>query len=487
MPSRALKILLAASEIVPFAKTGGLADVAGSLPKALRELGHDVRLAIPKYRLVTNNGIESKPVIDVLTVPLNGGTTVSIESSDAIERVTTYLVRHDPSFDRDGLYGHPDDALRFAIYQQAVLKMMSALDWRPDVFHGNDWQTALIPLYAGLDSRFPESLPSLYTIHNLAYQGSFPSELVPELGLPWTTFTLDGLEYYGAINMMKAGIVYSDLVSTVSERYAQEIQTPEFGAGLEGVLAQRKDDLIGILNGIDGEEWDPATDGAIAERFDLDSRRRKAANRTALRAELGLTDDPRAPLIGIIGRLAAQKGFDLLAEVAPHALGLDTQLVVLGTGDKMYHDLFSALAKRHPDRMAVRLEFNDALARRIYAGSDMFLMPSRYEPCGLGQMISLRYGSIPIVRATGGLADTVTEFDPATRNGNGFSFDDYSGVALFAALARALMVYRNSRLWDRLIRNAMKCDFSWRVSAKKYVAAYREAIARRKATHRVTA
>ena len=481
MSDQPLKVLLAASEVVPFAKTGGLADVAGSLPKALAAQGHDVRIVLPKYRAVTEAKIASRKVVGDLPVPPWAGLTVNIEQSNAIEGVPTYLVVSDKHFDRGKLYGEPDDAVRFAVYQRALLEMLPKLDWQPDVIHCNDWQTGLVPVFLKrmyADNPFYSGIATLYTIHNLAYQGAVPRYVLPELGLSWDLFTPDGVEFYDQLNPMKAGMVFADMISTVSKRYSEEIQTAEYGEKLEGVLSARRDHLAGIVNGIDYEQWDPATDPCLAAPFDVQSRARKRENRAALRHDVKLPDD-EVPLIGIISRLAAQKGFDLLAEVVPHLAKLEMQLVVLGMGEQHYHDLFSEFAIQYPDQVAVTLAFNDHLAHRIYAGSDMFLMPSRYEPCGLGQMISLRYGNIPIVRATGGLADTITDFDRNTGKGNGFSFTEYTPLALAATVFRAIEAYHHPKAWDQLVQNAMTCDFSWNVSAAKYVEVYRKAMQRR--------
>jgi starch synthase len=467
-----MKVLICASEAVPFAKTGGLADVAGALPKALAQLGHDVRLALPYYGQVEAAGIKATRVGPV-RAPLGEATVAGeIFTSDAIPGVTTYLVANAKYYNRKGLYGQPDDADRFTFFCRALLEHLATSDWQPEVIHTNDWQTALIPVY--LKSLYRKQfgdVRSVYTIHNLAYQGVFEPEAVRRAGLGGDYFTIDTLEFYGNCSFMKGGIVFADAVSTVSPTYSQEIQTPEFGEKLEGVLAQRKRDLCGILNGIDYDLWNPATDGLIAKSYEAKSLADKAANKRALQEQLALPA-VEAPVFGLISRLAAQKGFDLLAEALPYLLEMQAQVVVLGVGDVIYHDLLTKLSRQHANQLSVNLAFDEKLAHRIYAGSDMFLMPSRYEPCGLGQLISMRYGTVPVVRATGGLADTVTNYDPARGEGAGFSFTEYSPVALLGAMARALLVYKDPKAWAALQRAVMAQDFSWNASAAQYADLY---------------
>ena len=479
-----LRILLCASEVVPFAKTGGLADVAGALPKALAALGHDVRVALPKYASMDAQSIKSERLVSALTVPLGATSAkVNVEVSEAIPGVKTYLIDSPQHFGRKALYGEPDDAQRFGLFCRAVLEFLRQSDWQPEVIHANDWQTGLIPVYLKSAYRSDPRLAgvaTLYTIHNLAYQGVFGPETLPAIGIDRSLFTVNGVEFYGQVNFMKGGLIFADLLSTVSAAYSREIQTTEYGERLEGLLTTRRADLFGVLNGVDYEEWDPATDALIPANYEADRLEGKAANKAALQHQLRLAERPEVPLFGLVSRLAGQKGLDILSEVLPHLLELEVQLAVLGLGEQQYHDLLSEFAAKQPSKMGLVLGFDNALAHQIYAGSDFFLMPSRYEPCGLGQMISLRYGTIPIVRHTGGLADTIADFGTRTGEGNGFSFQQYSAVGLFGAIARALMTMKVPAAWQRLIQNAMACDFSWGRSAEAYVGLYRRAIERRR-------
>jgi starch synthase len=479
-----MRILFCASESVPFAKTGGLADVAGALPKALAKLGHDVRLAMPKYAVLEAREIESRKVGPPVTVELGEKSfRVGVESSDAVPGVLTYLIDSPEHFGRDALYGEPDDATRFAVFCRGLLEFLRQSDWQPEVIHSNDWQTGLIPVYLKNGyAKDPALSPiaTLHTVHNLAYQGLFAPDSLNAMGLDSSFFSADSLEFYGQVNLLKGGLVYADILSTVSESYSREIQTAELGERLEGVLAMRREDLFGIVNGIDREEWNPATDELIVANYDAGNLAPKAENKSALQAQAGLPARADVPVFGIVTRLAGQKGLDIFAEMLPHLLRLDVQIVLLGTGEDFYQDLLSDLARRFPDKMATVLEFDNRLAHQIYAGSDFFLMPSRYEPCGLGQMISLRYATIPIVRHTGGLADTITEFDPETGRGNGFSFREYSALALFSAMGRALLTMKSGSAWSQLVANAAACDFSWDRSAEAYVRLYERAIQRRR-------
>jgi len=476
-----MRILICASEIVPFAKTGGLADVAGALPRALVELGHDVRVALPNYAAVDQKKARPEPAGEV-RVPV-GEETVSVEVllSRAVPGVPAYLVEAPEYFHRKALYGEPDDAVRFAVFCRALLEFLRRDAWRPKVIHCSDWQTALIPTYLRQDYAADPRLnqiATLFTIHNFAYQGLFNREVMEEIGLSAGLFTPDGVEFYGQLNLMKAGLRYSDLLSTVSPTYAKEMQTAEFGERLEGVLAGRTQDLFGVLNGIDYDEWSPATDPHLAARYDVHTLAGKAKCKADLQRRLKLPEASGVPLFGLVSRLASQKGLDLLAEALPRLLRLDVQFALLGSGDAVYQDLMVELAKEHPKKMATVTGFDDPLAHRIYAGVDFFVMPSHYEPCGLGQLISLRYGTIPIVRRTGGLADTIEDFDERTGEGNGFSFEERSPLALLGTCCRAMMVRSDAGLWPQLVRNAMAGDFSWDRSAQEYVRLYELARAR---------
>jgi starch synthase len=478
-----LRICFCASEAVPFAKTGGLADVAGALPRALAGIGCDVRLVLPGYRAIDRRTYPFSP-IGTATVPIGAGRVdvQFLEGRLPESPVPVYLIAHDPSFDRPGLYGeggsdYDDNLERFSVFGRGILALVRHLAWGPNVLHCQDWQTALLPVWLRAEPRHAllADTGTLFTIHNLAYQGLFPAERLPVTGLDRRYFTPAGLEFYGKINLLKGGLVFSDLLSTVSEQYAREIQTSEFGCGLEGVLRERAGSLIGILNGVDYSTWDPATDPSIAARYTADDLSGKQACKADLQRTQGLLADPAAPLIGIVTRLVDQKGIDLVAATIDHVLGLGAQFVILGTGDAKYHTLFQAVRDRYPRRVAVTLGFNDVLAHRIEAGSDMFLMPSRYEPSGLNQLYSLRYGTVPVVRKTGGLADTIADAAPeavARNEANGFVFEAYTPDALLDALKRAIFAYADHGLWRRIQHTGMRQDFSWNRSAARYVEAY---------------
>ncbi len=475
-----MKILFAASEVFPFAKSGGLADVAGSLPVALKKLGHDVRVILPRYRSADHAGIplhETGVRIQVRVGDrmVQAGLLLSTLPSD----VPVYLVRYDPYFDRDSLYGtdegdYPDNSFRFIFFSRAVLESMKALGFFPDVLHLNDWQTGLAAflLHSGKAGSPFARVSTLFTIHNLGYQGVFWRHDLPFTGLGWESFTPDGIEFFGKINFLKAGLVGADLLTTVSRKYAEEIQTPEFGFGLDGVLRKRSRDLFGILNGVDYSLWNPETDRLLPARYSAEDLEGKKECKKALLETFGLKARLGRPLFGCVSRLTDQKGFDLITEIAREWAERDLALVVLGSGDRKYQDRLTRLSVEFPENIGVRIAYDDRLAHWIEAGSDFFLMPSRYEPCGLNQMYSLRYGTIPIVRATGGLDDTITEFCGTTLRGNGFKFSGASPSQLLETIERALSVYRDDGLFPKLIGNAMACDFSWIRSAREYEKLY---------------
>lgn len=450
-----MKVLLVSSEVVPFAKTGGLADVAGSLPIALEKLGVDVRVIMPKYSSVKIDADETR----------------------IGKNIKVYFVRHDDYFKRQELYGdkfgdYRDNLDRFVYFSKEVIERCKSEKFAPDIIHCNDWQSALVPVYLNTlykyDSFFSKT-KVLFTIHNLAYQGLFSKEEFPKTGLDWSLFDIKYFEFYDKVNLMKAGIIYSDAVSTVSRTYAEEILTPEFGCGLEGVLATRKNDLYGILNGIDFDAWNPETDKRIYKKYSAEAIETKYDNKELLQKEMNLKIDRDVPMIGLISRLADQKGLDLLAKIIDDLLTMKVQFILLGTGDQRYHILFEKMAKKHSKNTSVHLKFDATLAQKIYAASDLFLIPSRYEPCGLSQMISFRYGTIPVVRQTGGLKDSVTEFNPKTKDGNGFTFSDYKSEDFFAAIKRGLTTYKNRDAWGALTKKVMALDFSWENSAKEYL------------------
>jgi starch synthase len=467
---------MVASEATPFCKTGGLADVIGSLPAALKHLGHDVAVVIPGYRAVKFPGAV-REVYRNLHISLGRGYKADL--FEAAERdVPFYFVDCPELFDRGGLYGsggvdYPDNHIRFAVFSMAALNVARHL-FRPQVIHCHDWQSALVPVYIHEFFRGDPTflgVKLLFTIHNLGYQGIFPASVLPEIGVDRNLFTPDRLEFYGQLNLLKGGIIFSDFVSTVSKAYAREIQTPEYGFGLENLLRTRANRLTGIINGVDYVEWSPDTDRYIAKHYSADDLSGKRECKRALLVELGLpTVDLDRPAIGIVSRFVDQKGFDLIAEIASELAALDIYMTVLGSGEERYESMFRQLATAFPDKFGVRIGYDNALAHRIEAGADMFLMPSRYEPCGLNQIYSLRYGTIPIVRATGGLDDTI---DAET----GFKFRDYAGWALYGAIQTAVLAYQDRERWVEMMRRAMRKDYSWATSAAEYAALYQRLIA----------
>lgn len=476
-----LKILMAASEVVPYIKTGGLADVIGSLPRALTEEGCDVRVVLPYYSAIERKKFPTRQ-LKAFSFPFDGAERIAIAHEVRNAAVPTYLIDAPAYFHRTKLYGEADETLRFGFFCRAVLEMLQRIGWQPDIVHCHDWHTGLLPVYLHNKlSDFPalSKLKTIFSIHNLAYQGVCEASYLARLSIDAALFNWHQLEFYGKLNPMKGGLVFADYLTTVSPTYAREIQTPEYGAGLEGVLHERRNRLVGILNGIDYEQWNPARDANLAAHYSADNLNGKAVCKRTLLQRMGLSEPGRRklPVIGIVSRLSEQKGFDLIEEALEEILNLGCYLVVLGSGQPHYQKFFEAQQHRHPKQVACSLgQFNNELAHNIYAGSDLFLMPSHYEPCGLGQMISLAYGTAPIVRATGGLADTVKEFDPATSGGSGFVFEEYTAAALLLAVQRAIACYK-SKSWPRLLRNTFDCDFSWHASAKQYMELYRRTLA----------
>lgn len=484
-----MKILIASPEVVPFAKTGGLADVAGALPKALAALGHDVRVVMPRHRDVDVDRFHLVPVMKELDVFMGNHRYRGqvLRATFPGTDLPVYFIQNDTLFDREGLYGvggkdFPDNPIRFAFFSLATIWMLKGLDWSPDVIQANDWQSALIPTYLKnwpilYSDPFFNSIRVLYTIHNLSYQGLADPAVLPELGIDWSLFTSDGLEFFDQVNLMKAGIVYADHISTVSRTYAREIQTPECGCGLEGVLQARAAILTGILNGIDTAVWDPETDPHLPAHYSARDLTGKAECKAALQRRFGLPVKPATPVIGMISRLVDQKGFDLVAEAFEALLALGVQFVILGTGERKYEELLRALAAKHPQQLAVALTFDEPLAHQIEAGADMFLMPSRFEPCGLNQLYSLRYGTVPIVRRTGGLADSVVGVKPDTLaqgKATGFVFTKPTADELIRTVRRAVeMCTGDSVGWRRLVETAMAQDFSWEASARAYEQLFR--------------
>ncbi len=476
-----MKIAMIASEVNPFAKTGGLADVIGTLTSALERLGHELCVITPAYHSALQGNFSLRETGLKLSVPLSDRRQQAGVLEGSIgKKIPVYLIRADAYFGREFLYGaptgdYPDNDERFVFFSRAALEL---LRHKPvDIAHCHDWQTALAAVFLKIQ---PESYAEIasaktvFTIHNLGFQGVFPQSAWPLLNLDQTYFTPQFLEYYGSVNFLKGGLVFADKITTVSPSYAEEIMTAEQGFGLEGVLQQRAADLVGILNGVDDHQWNPWTDPFLACHYGENSLAVKGDCKSALLRAVGLPEKNDTPLIAMISRLTLQKGFDLIEEIFDSLMERDLQVVLLGNGEPHFENFFKAAAKRHPDRVAVEIGFNEPLAHQIEAGADLFLMPSLYEPCGLNQMFSLKYGTIPIVRAVGGLKDTVQDYNKETRTGTGFLFQRYESSALLAAVDRGLAVFRDKQAWFALQRRAMGMDFSWDRSAKLYGDLYQQ-------------
>lgn len=460
-----MRIAMCASEVVPFAKTGGLADVAGALPFALEQKGQEVIIIMPKYKSIQDSKFNLKKL------------KAGVSYTTIGKNIKVYFIENDNYFNRDALYGdktgdYSDNLDRFSFYCTQSLELLKEIKFKADIIHCHDWQSCLVPVYLktkySKDPFFAKTRTVL-TIHNIGYQGLFSKDQFPKLGLDWGYFNMDMLEFYDKINILKGGMVFADLINTVSPTYSREIQTKEFGFGLEGVLLKRKNDVYGILNGLDYSIWNPQTDKFIAEKYSLKDMDGKKTDKKDLQEICNLPAKANIPLCGIVSRLAEQKGFDILAEAIDILCKMELQIVILGTGDIKYHQLLEETVKKYPKIISLHLKFDDALAHKIYAGSDIFLMPSKYEPCGLGQLISLRYGTIPLVFKTGGLADTVNSH-------NGFVFDEYSSKALIKTIESALIKFGNKNKWSDLMQRAMKCDFSWDEQSGEYISLYEKAL-----------
>lgn len=469
-----MKIVIATSEAVPFAKTGGLADVTGSLLKEYLRLGKEAHLFLPLYRTIRKR-FTIKDTGLRINIPLGE----RIINSGIFTTDNVFFIECNEFFDRDELYGtpfgdFPDNAERFIFFSKAILEALMALGIRPDIIHCNDWQTGLIPLYLKsiYNNDFFRNTATVMTIHNMGYQGIFDASQFFLTGLGWEWFNMEGIEFYGKINLLKAGLISADIITTVSKRHAEEILSPEYGHGLDGVLKKRVKDLRGVLNGIDIDEWNPATDRFIPERFTPEALKGKIRCKEELLKECGLYIDKEAPLISFIGRMSRQKGIDILSESAERIVSLGAGLIILGKGDVEFENIASSLRDRYKGRIYSRIGYDEVFAHKVYAGSDIFLMPSRYEPCGLGQMIAMRYGTLPVARSTGGIADTVEDYDPITDNGTGFLFDDYSSLALICCIRLAISSFGCKPRWDNLMKRAMQKDFSWRRSAMEYLDIY---------------
>lgn len=481
-----MKVLIASPEAVPFAKTGGLADVAGVLVDELKRIGIDSSIILPFYRRTKDlaKDLRIKELGKEFTISLGNDTEKGrLWKGKTARGADAYFIENDRFYDRDELYGtdegdYPDNASRFIFYSRGVIETIKKLDLKVDIIHCNDWQSGLIPVYLKTiySDEFHETA-TLMTIHNIGYQGLFWYLDMPLTGLGWEMFRVDALEFYGKINFLKGGILFADIITTVSSTYAKEIMTSEYGFGLDGVLRGRRQDLYGVLNGIDYNEWSPWRDRLIPARYNKKNTSGKALCKNTLRRECNLTESDR-PLMGMVSRLSSQKGIDLVAEAMDKIIKSSAQVIILGRGEKIFHEIFSELQKRHKGNLSVIIGFDNALAHKIYAGSDIFLMPSKYEPCGLGQLVALSYGTIPIVRRTGGLADTITEYNPNTGEGTGFLFDDYSVGAMLSAITRAKELFDDKIQWQRLMFNAMSMRFTWRQSARQYLTLYRKALKR---------
>lgn len=474
-----MRVLFVASEASPFIKSGGLGDVAGALPKALAQKGVDVRVIIPKYKEI-NWEVRDK-------LRFNKWFNVKVGWREEFcgvwecfhNGVTYYVLDNERYFNRDGIYGFYDEAERFAFFDRAVLDTIREIDWQPDLIHCNDWQTGMLPVLLKFEYKrkdmFYWNIKCVYSIHNIAFQGVFDPMILPELfGFDMELYNNTCLKFDDGVSFMKGGLYYSDIITTVSDTYAYEIQTPEYGQRLDGVLRDRSYALRGIVNGIDYDEFNPETDRFIKKKYNVNSIKDKVINKVELQKELGLAVDENIPMLAMVTRLTDQKGMDLLVDISDKLLQQNLQLVILGTGDKHYEDHFRWLDYRYGNKVSANIRFDNALANKIYAACDMFLMPSLFEPCGLGQLIALRYGSIPIVRETGGLKDTVTAYNEYTGEGNGFSFRNYNSDDLYNIIQYALWIYKDKRQWNKLIKHAMDSDNSWNKSAEVYQNLYRE-------------
>ena len=459
-----MKIAMMASEVAPFAKTGGLADVSGALPLALQYCGHEVIVIMPRYKCVTDSKFRISRVSEDVSFSVIG------------KDIKVYFIENNIYFNRDGLYGdkfgdYKDNLERFAFFCRRSIDLLKEINFCADIVHLHDWQNSLIPVYLKntySNKSFYKKMKCILTIHNIGYQGIFSKGEFDKLGLSENLFNINGLEFYGKANLLKGGIVFSDLINTVSPTYVKEIQTKEFGFGLDGLLRERKNVLSGILNGLDYSVWDPSADKFITQNFSGQTIENKVFDKEDLQKKCGLPVNKDIPVLGIVSRLAQQKGFDILAESLNMLCKMDLQLIILGSGDLKYYQILKTAAEKYPKVISLNLKFDDALAHKIYAGSDIFLMPSKYEPCGLGQLISLRYGTIPLVFKTGGLADTVN-------SQNGFIFDNYSKTELVKTIKKAVAAFKEKAKWGELVKKAMQCNFSWEASAKKYLELYAKA------------
>ena len=469
-----MKILFVSSEAVPFVKTGGLGEVVGSLSKALRKNGLDVRIILPKYVSIPAEYKKNTILKKKLTVPV--GWRQQYCGVEKVKYKPVYLLDNEYYFKRDNLYGYYDEAERYAFFCRAVLEALPHLGFDPDIIHCHDWHTGVISVFLKAHYQYNEyykKIRTVFTIHNLKYQGIFPREVLYDLlGLGDEYFNIDALEFYGNVNFMKGGIVFSDVITTVSPSYAEEIQTPYFGEGLDGILRVHKKKLHGILNGIDYKEYNPASDKHIWVKYDSNSIQKKAQNKLKLQQELNLLQSEDTPLIAVVSRLVEQKGIDLIQCVFNEIMDMDVQMVILGTGEARYEEFFRWMAQRYPEKLSINILFDNALAHKIYAAADLLLMPSRFEPCGISQMVALRYGCLPIVRETGGLKDTIIPYNEYTGEGNGFSFRNYNAHDMLYTIRRAVGFFSKKEVWFKIVKNAMATDCSWDKPALEYMKLY---------------
>ena len=477
-----MKVLFAASEAHPFIKTGGLGDVMGALPQSLTELGVEARVVIPKYKNIKDELKQNLQFIKWFTVPVGWRNQYCGVFQYKYKDVVYYFIDNEYYFNRDGLYGYYDDGERFAFFNRAVLEFIKEIDWKPDIINCNDWQTGMVPVLLNLEyknNEFYSNMKTVFSIHNLLFKGSFVPNVLPELfGYDYMPLTNGSVELNGSVSFLKGGINYSDQITTVSNTYAEEIKTQQYGEGLDGLLRCKSDFLKGIVNGIDYEEFDPEKDNLIFKNFTWDSISDKVENKLSLQKELGLPQRAETPMIGLISRLTHQKGCDLIVSIIDRLLQKDIQFIVLGTGDYWYEETFKNLQYRYPDKVSANIKFDNSLAHKIYAATDMFLMPSLFEPCGLGQLIALRYGSIPIVRETGGLKDTISPYNKYTGIGNGFGFKNFNSNELMQIIEYSLTIYDDKDAWNNIIRQAMDSDNSWEKSAMQYKLLYEDVVKR---------
>ena len=477
------KILFVASEAVPFIKTGGLADVMGALPKELAAKGMDVRLVIPKYSLIKDEAKQQMKQVTTGIVNLAWRQLYYGVDEIDMDGVKVYFIDNEWYFKRDRLYGYADDDERFAYFCRAVLTMLPRIGFQPDIIHGNDWHTGMLGVFLKEDfyhDDFYKNMKFVYTIHNLKYQGIYPASIMQDIiGLPQYLFDNGNLECDDCVNYMKSGMVYADYITTVSPTYAQEITYPYFGERLDGYIRSSQDKVVGIINGLDEDAYNPETDPYIAQTYtSKDARAGKRVNKDALRKELGLRIKRGVPMVAMVSRLVEDKGMDLVTRIMDELVEDDVQLVIVGTGDWQYEEAFRDLARRYPTKVSANIMFNEGLAHRVYAAADIFLMPSRYEPCGLSQLIALRYGAVPVVRETGGLRDTVVPFDKYKNQGNGLTFPNFNAHELLFTAKTALGYYEDTALWDHIVKNAMESDYSWKRSAQAYADLYKKVLNR---------